>query len=90
MFAAQRKQETDNPSVKLQDPFVIQKLAPPPANCNVILIAAGTSINPSVPLLPSEESGAPSSRSRLALVWQATSEADLFGADEIAAMQGSE
>lgn len=39
------------------------------------------------PLCCGYRSGAQSSRSRLALVWQATSEADLFGADDIAAMQ---
>ncbi|CAM9298493.1 unnamed protein product [Ectocarpus sp. 4 AP-2014] len=83
--------DTDNPSVQLQGPFVIQKLVPPPPHRNVIMIAAGTGINPMVQqirdYLALPKSGAQSSKSRLALVWQATSEADLFGADEIAAMQ---
>ncbi|CAM9152625.1 unnamed protein product [Ectocarpus sp. 12 AP-2014] len=83
--------DTDNPSVQLQGPFVIQKLVPRPAHRNVVMIAAGTGINPMVQqirdYLALPKSGAQSSRSRLALVWQATSEADLFGADEIAAMQ---
>ncbi|CAM9873790.1 unnamed protein product, partial [Ectocarpus sp. 6 AP-2014] len=36
--------DTDNPTVRLQGPFVIQKLVPPPAHRNVIMIAAGTGI----------------------------------------------
>lgn len=35
-------QDTDNPAVQLQGPFVIQKLVPPPAHRNVVMIAAGT------------------------------------------------
>ncbi|CAN0184392.1 unnamed protein product, partial [Scytosiphon promiscuus] len=82
-------QDTDNPAVQLQGPFIIQKLVPPPAHRNVVMIAAGTGINPMVQqirdylALPRR-----SSRSRLALLWQATSEADLYGSEEITAMQG--
>lgn len=38
----------DNPAVQLQGPFVIRKLIPPPAHRNVVMIAAGTGINPMV------------------------------------------
>lgn len=41
-------QDTDNPAVQLQGPFIVNKLVPPPAHRNVILIAAGTGINPMV------------------------------------------
>lgn len=40
-------QGTDNPAVQLQGPFVIDKLVPPPAHRNVVMICAGTGINPS-------------------------------------------
>lgn len=33
--------------VQLQGPFLIQKLTPPPAHRNVVMIAAGTGVNPS-------------------------------------------
>lgn len=41
-------QATDNPAVQLQGPFIVTKLVPPPAHRNVVLIAAGTGINPMV------------------------------------------
>eukprot|EP00904_Undaria_pinnatifida_P011031 jgi/Undpi1/7058/HiC_scaffold_21.g09532.m1 len=83
--------DTDNPAVQLQGPFVIKQLAPPPAHRTVVMIAAGTGINPMLQQirlymgLPRD--GAYSSRSRLALVWQCASEADLYGTDEITEMQ---
>eukprot|EP00903_Cladosiphon_okamuranus_P015565 g14370.t1 len=83
--------DTDNPAVQLQGPFIVNKLVPPPAHRNVILIAAGTGINPMVQqirdylALPRDAST--SSRSRLSLVWQSTSEAELYGTEEITAMQ---
>ncbi|CAM9576465.1 unnamed protein product [Ectocarpus sp. 4 AP-2014] len=40
-------EDSDNPTVQLQGPFLIEKLAPPPAHRNVIMIAAGTGVNPS-------------------------------------------
>lgn len=40
--------DPDNPAVQLQGPFVIKKLIPPPAHRNVVMIAAGTGINPMV------------------------------------------
>lgn len=43
-------QDTDNPAVQLQGPFIIHKLVPPPAHRNVVMIAAGTGINPSTSL----------------------------------------
>eukprot|EP00752_Nemacystus_decipiens_P002581 g2416.t2 len=83
--------DTDNPAVQLQGPFVIKKLVPPPAHRNVVMIAAGTGINPMVQqirdYLNLPRGIGQSSRSRLALVWQATSEADLYGADEMTEMQ---
>ncbi|CAN0393535.1 unnamed protein product [Ectocarpus sp. 12 AP-2014] len=39
--------DTDNAAIQLQGPFLIDKLAPPPAHSNVIMIAAGTGVNPS-------------------------------------------
>lgn len=36
-----------NATVQLQGPFYVDKLGPPPAHRNVIMIAAGTGINPS-------------------------------------------
>ncbi|CAN0025142.1 unnamed protein product, partial [Ectocarpus sp. 6 AP-2014] len=84
-------QDTDNPAVQLQGPFVIQKLVPPPAHRNVVMIAAGTGINPMVQqirdYLALPRVAAQSSRSRLALVWQATSEADLYGSEEMTELQ---
>eukprot|EP00752_Nemacystus_decipiens_P001683 g1633.t1 len=83
--------DTDNPAVQLQGPFIVNKLVPPPAHRNVILIAAGTGINPMMQqirdylALPRDAST--SSRSRLSLVWQSTSEAELYGTEEITAMQ---
>lgn len=40
-------QDTENAAVQLQGPFLIKKLTPPPAHQNVVMIAAGTGINPS-------------------------------------------
>ncbi|CAM9213422.1 unnamed protein product, partial [Hapterophycus canaliculatus] len=71
--------DTDNPVVQLQGPFLIEKLAPPPAHHNIVMIAAGTGINPS-----ELDESCPS---RLALLWQSTCEADFFGTDEITAFQ---
>eukprot|EP00904_Undaria_pinnatifida_P011027 jgi/Undpi1/7054/HiC_scaffold_21.g09528.m1 len=83
--------DTDNPAIQLQGPFVNSALVPPPAHRTVVMIAAGTGINPMIQqirlymALPRDV--AQSSRSRLALVWQCSSEADLYGTDEIAEMQ---
>eukprot|EP00904_Undaria_pinnatifida_P011028 jgi/Undpi1/7055/HiC_scaffold_21.g09529.m1 len=41
--------DTDNPAVQLQGPFVIKQLVPPPAHRTVVMIAAGTGINPMRP-----------------------------------------
>lgn len=46
-FSSVSFQDTDNPAVQLQGPYIINKLIPPPAHRNVIMIAAGTGINPS-------------------------------------------
>ena len=40
-------QNADNPAVQLQGPFFVKELVPPPAYRNVVMIAAGTGINPS-------------------------------------------
>lgn len=40
-------QDIDNLAVQLQGPFIRRELAPPPAHRNVVMIAAGTGINPS-------------------------------------------
>ena len=40
-------QNLDNPAVQLQGPFLQDRLIPPPAHRNVIMIAAGTGVNPS-------------------------------------------
>ena len=40
-------QDTDNPAIQLQGPFVNSALVPPPAHRTVVMIAAGTGINPS-------------------------------------------
>ncbi|CAM9611990.1 unnamed protein product, partial [Ascophyllum nodosum] len=85
----------DNPAVRLQGPFVIQKLVPPPLHRNVVMIAAGTGINPMVQQIrdyvaSSETEAAVAgrpSRARLVLLWQATHQADLYGFDEIRVMQ---
>ena len=37
----------DNPAVQLQGPFLQDRLIPPPTHRNVIMIAAGTGVNPS-------------------------------------------
>ncbi|CAM9646245.1 unnamed protein product, partial [Sphacelaria rigidula] len=37
----------DNPAVQLQGPFLWDSLIPPPAHRNVVMIAAGTGVNPS-------------------------------------------
>lgn len=47
-FLCTASQDTDNPAVQLQGPFIVTKLVPPPAHRNVVLIAAGTGINPMV------------------------------------------
>ncbi|CAM9534507.1 unnamed protein product [Ascophyllum nodosum] len=84
--------DPDNPAVQLQGPFIIHKLVPPPSHRNVIMIAAGTGVNPMLQLIgdylsfASRDPARPS-RSRLVLVWQSSSVADLYGADEITAMQ---
>lgn len=41
------EQNLDNPAVQLQGPFLQDRVNPPPARRNVIMIAAGTGINPS-------------------------------------------
>lgn len=41
------RQNFDNPAVQLKGPFLQDKLIPPPSHRNVIMIAAGTGINPS-------------------------------------------
>lgn len=41
------QQDPDNPAVQLQGPYLIRKLIPPPAHQNIVMIAAGTGINPS-------------------------------------------
>ena len=40
-------QDSANATVQLQGPFLVDSLSPPPAHRNVIMIAAGTGINPS-------------------------------------------
>ena len=40
-------QDTDNPAIQLQGPFVNGALVPPPAHRTVVMVAAGTGINPS-------------------------------------------
>ncbi|CAB1109757.1 unnamed protein product [Ectocarpus sp. CCAP 1310/34] len=40
-------QNLDNPAVQLQGPFLQHRLTPPPAHRNVVMIAAGTGVNPS-------------------------------------------
>ena len=47
-------QDTDNPAIQLQGPFVNGALVPPPAHRTVVMIAAGTGINPSTFLLNDE------------------------------------
>ncbi len=34
--------------MQLQGPFIVRKLAPPPAHRDVVMIAAGTGVNPMV------------------------------------------
>ena len=41
------EQNLDNPAVQLQGPFLQDRVNPPPARRNVVMIAAGTGINPS-------------------------------------------
>ncbi|CAN0204264.1 unnamed protein product [Ectocarpus sp. 8 AP-2014] len=86
-------QDSDNPTVQLQGPFLIEKLAPPPAHRNVIMIAAGTGVDPMVQQIRSYLSIPRdtffSRRSRLVLVWQSTTEADFYGTDDITALQAS-
>ncbi|CAN0440758.1 unnamed protein product [Ectocarpus sp. 8 AP-2014] len=38
-------EDSDNPTVQLQGPSLIAKLAPPPAHRSVIMIAAGTGVD---------------------------------------------
>ncbi|CAM9817628.1 unnamed protein product, partial [Ectocarpus sp. 12 AP-2014] len=82
--------DTDNAAVQLQGPFLIKKLAPPPVYRNVIMIAAGTGVNPMIQqirnYLSIPRDTTFSTRSRLVLVWQSTTEADFYGTDEITAM----
>ena len=40
-------QTFDNPAVQLRGPFLWDRLIPPPAHRNVVMIAAGTGVNPS-------------------------------------------
>lgn len=40
-------QNSDNPAVQLQGPFLQDRLIPPPAHRNIVMIAAGTGVNPS-------------------------------------------
>lgn len=40
-------QNLDNPAVQLQGPFLQDRLIPPPTHRNVVMIAAGTGVNPS-------------------------------------------
>eukprot|EP00904_Undaria_pinnatifida_P011388 jgi/Undpi1/737/HiC_scaffold_10.g04201.m1 len=36
----------DNPAVQLKGPFLLDRLIPPPAHRNIVMIAAGTGVNP--------------------------------------------
>ena len=49
-------QDSANATVQLQGPFLVDSLGPPPAHRNVIMIAAGTGINPSTLGVVSEAS----------------------------------
>lgn len=40
-------QDPDNATVQLQGPFLVDRLKVPPAHRNVVMIAAGTGVNPS-------------------------------------------
>ena len=40
-------QNSDNPAVQLQGPFFQDRVIPPPSHRNVVMIAAGTGVNPS-------------------------------------------
>ena len=46
-FLASSCQTFDNPAVQLKGPFLLDRLIPPPAHRNVVMIAAGTGVNPS-------------------------------------------
>lgn len=46
MFSGAR-QNVDTPAVQLQGPFLQDRLTPPPTHRNVVMIAAGTGVNPS-------------------------------------------
>ncbi|CAN0199094.1 unnamed protein product, partial [Ectocarpus sp. 12 AP-2014] len=85
--------DTDNPAIQLQGPFIISKLVPPPAHRNVVMIAAGTGVNPMVQqirdYLALPRDPAHPTRSRLCLIWQSMSEAELYGSEEITEMQAS-
>ncbi|CAM9174754.1 unnamed protein product, partial [Laminaria digitata] len=84
----------DNPAVQLQGPFLQDRLIPPPTHRNVVMIAAGTGINPMVQMIRDYIN--PRSRadgvllgahSRLVLLWQNSVEEDLFCADELTMLQ---
>ncbi|CAM9875878.1 unnamed protein product [Sphacelaria rigidula] len=84
--------DPDNPAVQLQGPFLIDRVIPPPAHRNVVMIAAGTGINPMVQLIRdyqarNRRAASQASKSRLALLWQCTSEGDFYCTDELTAMQ---
>ncbi|CAM9580783.1 unnamed protein product, partial [Laminaria digitata] len=85
---------SDNPAVQLKGPFLQDRLIPPPVHRNVVMIAAGTGVNPMVQLIrdylhpDSHTHGVLlGAHSRLVLLWQNTVEGDLFCTEELTMMQ---
>lgn len=83
-----------NPAVQLQGPFLQGRLIPPPAHRNVVMIAAGTGVNPMVQLIRdylvvggNNKNAVMGTHSRLVLLWQNSMEGDLYCSDELTALQ---
>lgn len=83
-----------NPAVQLQGPFLQSKLIPPPTHRNVIMISAGTGVNPMFQLIrdyllvgSSNRDAGMGTHSRLVLLWQNSVEGDLYCADELTTLQ---
>ncbi|CAN0339329.1 unnamed protein product [Pylaiella littoralis] len=73
--------DIDNPAVQLQGPFIRHELTPSPVHRNIIMIAAGTGINPMVQTIQKRQELArtdPSAKARLHVVWQNVSKGDFF------------
>eukprot|EP00903_Cladosiphon_okamuranus_P012613 g11801.t1 len=83
-----------NPAVQLQGPFWQSKLMPPPTHRNVIMLSAGTGVNPMLQLIrdyllvgSNNRDAVMGTHARLVLLWQNSVEGDLYCADELTKLQ---